>query len=192
MINVVQKTYGLAKLRSDIIPHVDASRFNPDVHYHHHINGKIYETPVLVKNALSKENCEYVCDIIVNELGSETVDLQRKLCFEDGESITDIVKTNLLQAFDMMMASRHEKNYFCFCEGLIESHLESKSNTDLVKVASLLEYTKEHLFDRKFDCNTHQDLFHYFPEHIKPSNCVVIAGEGASSTVSLRGKCVRQ
>ena len=182
-------TFGLSvspHLRN--VPTVKKSQFNPKLHYYHtHDNGNIFETPVLVENALSAEDCENICNTIVQELGESVVDLQRKVKVldEDNNAFTetDIIECELQDAFGYVMESQHEDSFFCFCEGMLED------NKNLNGVRDILQIAKESLFEASGDynkvdkMNEYEDLFQYFPNNAVPSDCVVIAGEGATSTV---------
>ena len=53
------------------------------------LNTNIYETPVLIENALSSTLCEDICDSIVYNLGSVQVDLQRKRKVSNDDNILD-------------------------------------------------------------------------------------------------------
>lgn len=169
------------------VPIVDRSHFDPNKHYFHtHSNGNHFETPVLIKNALAKQQCEFTCDRIVQELGDENVTLQRKIhgLHKKGEDLseTDIADVTLLQALDYMMESEHGNSCFCFCEGLMDGHDKLKY------VQKILRDTKESLFgaiigDDNRSVDDKKDLFESFPEDFRPSDCVVIAGEGATSTL---------
>ena len=59
---------------------VTASDFDVHKHYFHKDpqTGAIYETPVLIENALSPSLAEELCDSIVHNLGHVNVDVQRK------------------------------------------------------------------------------------------------------------------
>jgi hypothetical protein len=169
------------------VPIVDRSHFDPNKHYiHTHSNGNQFETPVLIKNALTKQQCEFTCNLIVQELGDESVTLQRKIHGPDnkGEDLseTDIADVTLLQALDYMMESEHGNSFFWFCEGLMDGRDKLKD------VQKILHDAKESLFgaiigDEKISIHDRKDLFGYFPEDFRPSDCVVIAGEGATSTL---------
>ncbi len=170
------------------VPRVDASIFDPNIHYQHqHPNGISYETPVLIENVLSRKICESACDTMIHELGGNIVDLQRKtkLIDEDGNlSIgTKILKCQLGDAFGYMMESHRNDSFFCFCEGL----LDENENDSMVDLKDLFFRAKEKMFGSESygdDDDSIRDLFHYFPEDMKPTDCVVVAGEGATSTVS--------
>jgi len=165
---------------------VDSSKFEPNTHYYHtHANGNPFETPVLVENVLSKQECEAICNTIVQELGTSFVDLQRKTKMLDEhanvvETETDIMECELQEAFEYIMESQHDDAFFCFGEGMLDD------DEKLEHVKGVLRQAKERLFG-VVSSDVHddkRDLFEYFPEGTKPSDCVVVAGEGATSTVS--------
>ena len=155
------------------VPTVDAKEFDPETHYYHlhddvhdaDYNIKqqeqnkspliktYYETPVLIENALSQENCEYICDSLIEHMGDASVELQRKTILDDGSSDfeTQMYDCTLNQAFDVMMESHHDDSCFCFSEGLLnqrnkdgsgEEH--SASNDILDDVNDMLTTVKEH------------------------------------------------
>lgn len=172
------------KLNNNVQPVdiIDSSLFDPNKHYFYtHANGNQYETPVLIKNALAKQKCELACEHIVQELGHDSVVLQRKM-YELDEAKTQMAEVTLLQALDYMMDSQHEDSFFCFCEGLMDG------KESLQDVKKMLCDTKESLFGAVGDnisssraCR--RDLFDFFPEDFRPTDCLVMAGEGATSTL---------
>lgn len=173
---------------------VDKNEFQPNMHYFHSYerrNGQsiMYETPVLVENVLSEKSCEDLCDRIVSSLGDiALVDLQCQKRSTASQSISsEIYECTLNQAFQLMMQSSHEKSFFCFCEGLLEddSSTSSSVQNELFKIRKELKESKESLFS-----SISEDLFNYFDsdttnnKKIKaPSDCVILAGEGATSTL---------
>eukprot|EP00594_Rhizosolenia_setigera_P005589 CAMPEP_0178949786 /NCGR_PEP_ID=MMETSP0789-20121207/6263_1 /TAXON_ID=3005 /ORGANISM="Rhizosolenia setigera, Strain CCMP 1694" /LENGTH=419 /DNA_ID=CAMNT_0020630385 /DNA_START=237 /DNA_END=1496 /DNA_ORIENTATION=- len=150
----------------------------------------MYETPVLVENVLSEKSCEDLCDRIVSSLGDiALVDLQCQKRSTASQSISsEIYECTLNQAFQLMMQSSHEKSFFCFCEGLLEDDSSTSSSVQnkLFKIRKELKESKESLFS-----SISEDLFNYFDsdttknnKKIKaPSDCVILAGEGATSTL---------
>ena len=192
------------------VPKVNAVDFDVHKHYFHTVqNGTIYETPVLVENVLSPSLCEEMCDSIGYNLGHVTVDVQRKQKFisvdddnknddddDDDDVQTDIYEYALYDAFALMMESSHYDSFFCFCEGLLDytdssnhDNIDTTENNDENNemtmgnedIKQLLATTKEDLFGCS-DSN-HGDLFDSFPKNAKPSDCVIIAGSGATSTL---------
>jgi len=182
----------LALLRVSALPVqpvqiVDRGDFHPNKHYYHvHPDGTQFETPVLVKNVLSKQECESILGQIVNELGDDFVTIQRKMrSIDENGSLhveADIAEETLMNAFAYMMESHHDDAFFCFCEGL----LDGKEN--LKEVKRMLRSAKERLFQVNFDDEKendegNRDMFEFFPTETQPTDCVVIAGEGATSTL---------
>lgn len=177
-------TPGTLKTKYHPVTVVDSKSFDSNKHYFHsHSNGDEYETPVLIKDALSKRKCEEACNRIVDELSQDSVMLQRKTSFsgDDGAvfSKTGITEVMLMDALAYMMESRHDDSFFCFSEGL----MDGKSNLD--ETIRMLRSTKESLFGASEGCalDCKNDLFQFFPDDFKPSDCLVIAGEGATSTL---------
>eukprot|EP00592_Proboscia_alata_P017911 CAMPEP_0194400626 /NCGR_PEP_ID=MMETSP0174-20130528/127337_1 /TAXON_ID=216777 /ORGANISM="Proboscia alata, Strain PI-D3" /LENGTH=509 /DNA_ID=CAMNT_0039197201 /DNA_START=205 /DNA_END=1734 /DNA_ORIENTATION=+ len=166
------------------IPRVLASDFDPNVHYYRSSRNNPllrYETPVIIEGALSPAECDTLCDTIVAECGSLKIDLQRKR--SGGRS--NIYNLPLEQAFEAMMQSKHGDATFAFCEGLLDGDLEEKdeeSASRLANVRKTLSRCREKLFRRK-DATNDMDWFECFPTGAKPSDFVILAGEGATSTL---------
>lgn len=153
--------------------------FQPNKHYYHtHSSGALYETPILIENVLSREECEGICGTIMQELGDEYISIQRKVRYLEDDEIqieTEIAEDTLMNAFGYMFESHHDDAFFCFCEGLLDKY------EGLEKVRKILHNARESLFVNE-ECQD-RDLFEFFPDDIRPSDCVVIAGEGATSTL---------
>mmetsp|Transcript_14955 Transcript_14955/g.17399 ORF Transcript_14955/g.17399 Transcript_14955/m.17399 type:complete len:452 (-) Transcript_14955:26-1381(-) len=149
----------------------------------------IYETPVLIENVLSSSTCEDICDSLMNNLGHVPVQLQQKEQRLDPESKpeTNIYDVPLYEAFDYVMDSQYENSFFSFSEGLLNYYDncddEDERGTVMKNIKDILNSSKETLFGNSIQTNKSWNLFDNFPEHIKPSDCVVIAGEGATSTL---------
>lgn len=164
---------------------VNRNDFSPNKNYFQkHSDGTQFETPVLVENVLSQQECQSLLGQIVNEVGDHYVTIQRKMkAIDDNGSLyteTDIAEDTLINAFDYMMESHHEDAFFCFCEGLLDE------NESLDEVKRILRSAKEKLFGvngSKMNDEYNRDMFEFFPTETKPSDCVVIAGEGATSTL---------
>jgi len=176
------------------VPRVSAAAFECDTHYYQeHSPTKeaysrkdlLYETPVLVENALSLDQCEVICDQLMGSGDDLMVTVQRRTKDNSSERtnenrgnqpITRLYECNLRQAIGLMMQSKPDDCFFCFSEGLLD-----ENGADMQETISVLDSTKENLFKR--NNNKHDDdLFQYFPPEIKPSDCVILAGEGATST----------
>lgn len=179
---------------------VTASDFEVHKHYFHKDiqTGAIYETPVLIENALSPSLSEEVCDSIVHNLGHVNVHVQRKrknIEDDDSTTSTEIFEYSLVEALGLMMESTHDDSYFCFSEGLLDDNTESVDmNSDgneevilgMKDIKKIFTSTTEKLFDYHNDNDDKQkseNIFDHFPKDVRPSDCVIIAGEGATSTL---------
>jgi hypothetical protein len=141
------------------IPRVSLSEFQ-DLY---HENGR-RQTPILVEHALTENSCEAICDTIVST-DSLQVDLQRKR--PDVPSATYNVE--IRQAIEAIMYSSHHKDaLFCFEEGLLDDVSP--------KVSEQLRNCRETVFPD-------EDWFPYFPDWARSTDCLILAGEGATSTL---------
>jgi hypothetical protein len=171
------------------IPRIPASEFNPHVHYLHPQN---YETPVIVEGALTALDCEEMCDALVGKRGSNVIEMQRKRSIAAGpitsqtksSSRTDMYSCTLEQALEAMMQSKHSDAVFSFCEGLLDDDNNGGDSDDddkntLAEFRKTLTSCREALFQEDAGGN----WFDHFPASVRPSDCVVLAGEGATSTL---------
>ena len=127
--------------------------------FHQSYNENEKQTPVLVKEALAENLCEELCDIVVSNDKLE-VDLQRKR----PNLPATFYNVNIRQAIEAIMhSSNHNDALFCFEEGLLDE-------------LSILQKCRESVFPD-------EDLFPYFPEFAKSTDCLIPAGEGATSTL---------
>lgn len=174
------------------IPRVDAASFDCEKHYYHEHSPTdgvsssqdlFYETPVLVENALSLDKCEAICDSLIGAGRDLRVTVQRKTEGPSGsttqgnQSTTRLYECNFCQAVDLMMRSKPDDCFFCFSEGLL-----NEKGGEIEDTISILDSAKENLFTRGNN-EKGDDLFQYFPSDVKPSDCVILAGEGATSTL---------
>jgi len=184
------------------IPRVSVNDFSPNQHYFHTRNEKTststfqYETPVIVENALPPSVCENFCDIIASALGSTEIQVQRKqrtmktTNTKNDDPIVTLYDCTLHQAFDLMMQSSHDDAIFAFCEGLLDTipmsnppPIEKDDPNDIVsQMQQILYETQESIFQTNHD-PPDPDWFSYFPPDIQPTDCVILAGEGAASTL---------
>ena len=124
--------------------------------------------PLLISNVLSPDECEFCSDTLVSLSAELQIDLQNQ-CNEG----TDIFQISLEEALDMILYESTSQNaYMTFCEGLLESVDGLETVRDLVTQA------KEGLFKNDPDW-----FMNYFPRDLQPSDAVVIAGAGATSTL---------
>jgi hypothetical protein len=124
--------------------------------------------PLLISNVVSPDECEYCSDTLVSLSSELLVDLQNQ-----SEEGTEIFHLSLEEALDAILYESNSQNaYMTFCEGLLESMESLKS------VRRLVTQAKEGLFEDDPDWFTS-----YFPRDLQPSDAVVIAGAGATSTL---------
>mmetsp|Transcript_23565 Transcript_23565/g.36347 ORF Transcript_23565/g.36347 Transcript_23565/m.36347 type:complete len:451 (-) Transcript_23565:247-1599(-) len=158
------------------IPRVKANDFSANSHYYHErqcLESTIaYETPVIVEGALSPSTCESICDRIASVCGSLEIDVQRK---RSGQ--TNVYQCSLEQAFDLMMLSKRDDAIFAFCEGLLDG------TNLLCHERDTLTTCREKLFANEAEGSIDEDWFKWFPTNAQPSDCVILAGEGATSTL---------
>ncbi|CAJ1969936.1 unnamed protein product [Cylindrotheca closterium] len=89
---------------------------------------------------------------------------------ETVEKETKLYNLSMGQAIDLVMSqSNHDNSLFSFCEGLLD---------DLDTSEGVVDYSGKFALGKQ-----NVDWFDLFPPHIQPSDCVILAGEGASSTL---------
>jgi hypothetical protein len=137
---------------------------------------RFMDRPILIERALSCEECEQICDELVEHAGSTPIQLQRKTPLE-----TTIYDVTLEQSLSLMMDSTPADAVFCFVEGLLDG------NKGLEPSTRLLQQARESLFSSPNNDNNQQEpgvnWFDSFPDYALLSDCVVIAGQGATSTL---------
>ena len=144
--------------------------FNAHIHYLHSSLDKFGETPVLVTGALQPRECEKLCDLVMSESDRVQVSLQRKRNVKNTTN-TELYHCTLKQGIHAVMSSTHQDSRLIFQEGLLESHKHFQL------VSERISQAQESVF-----CDD-EDWFQHFPSQVKPSSCVIIAGEGATSTL---------
>jgi hypothetical protein len=154
---------------------IPAPDFDPDIHYRHDDNHQFPETPVLVESVLDPYECETMCDTLMAASDSTIVTLQRKLKSVTGKQETsmELHDCTLTRGIDAIMDSTHADSRFVFQEGLLEQDNQLLALNSLSK---RLYAAQESLF-------TDEDWLQHFPSDMRPSSCVVMAGEGATSTL---------
>jgi len=148
--------------------------------------------PILITDAMSAKDCEVICEEWIQAVGSETITVQRKqqqqeqLQENNSQQPTTHTQTQMqlyectvAQSLDLMMQSSPQNSIFAFVEGLLESDSVEKPKTRQVlrSIAGRLTAAREALFVND------PNWFDFFPENVRPSDCVVLAGEGATSTL---------
>ena len=108
--------------------------------------------------------------------------------------MTQLYDCTVAQSLDLMMQSTPQDSIFAFVEGLLDSkQLSLQKNID-VEHQQQFQKTKEVLDSIQLrlvqarealfcDGDDHENWFDFFPDFVKPSDCVIMAGEGATSTL---------
>ena len=120
---------------------------------------------------------------------------------------TDMYLCSFLEAIDLVLSqSKHDDSLLAFCEGLL--HTESSTNGDdnnkhvTSSLQKQMEDVRERLFQQRLstrkknsDNESSSSSSHYeptidpcwfqtyFPVEARPTDCVILAGEGATSTL---------
>eukprot|EP00977_Amphora_coffeiformis_P024195 scaffold15108_cov180-Amphora_coffeaeformis.AAC.71 len=121
--------------------------------------------------------------------GHTEIQVQQKTKLEDDEDEILFHDCTLLQAFDLMMDSSPGNSFFAFVEGLLEE-ADGNDSRMYQRVQQPLTNARERLFQTYSDGGTEKDgdsspfinWFDFFPRGAKPTDCVILAGQGASST----------
>ena len=128
---------------------------------------------VLIRDVATFSNIESLADELMNILGDEEVQMQRKIKNEsDGLRDTEIYDITLMEAVDYMMDSNHNDAFFTFCEGLLPGYTK-----DSTKLHDKLTAIREAPFPNQ------ENWFDYFPRKIQPTDAIILAGQGATSTL---------
>ena len=147
----------------DFIPRIKGSDFHPDDDYY---NTEVMESPLIVETGLDVES---LCDDLMNKVENIPITLQQKTPEE-----TKFYELTVKQAIDpIMVQSNHNKSLFAFCEGLLDEYIDNEDYTKLL--------TGKVMFEK--DGIQREDWFDSFPLQFRPSDCVILAGEGATSTL---------
>jgi len=131
---------------------------------------------------------------------------------EPTATTTDLYMCSFLEALDLVLGqSKHDDALLAFCEGLLDSPLDkdkssSSQDSHLSSQPSLqkeMEKVREELFQQRSPKNRESSASdtvnkeeitvsqpidpcwfrEYFPDEALPSDCVILAGEGATSTL---------
>jgi len=150
---------------STLVPRISLDEYipSPDVY----IN-----KPILIRDIATSSDIESLADQLMNILGDEEVQMQRKIKNDDGSRDTEIYDITLIEALDYMMDSRHDDAFFTFCEGLLPGNISDSS-----KLHDKFTAIREAPFPNQ------ENWFDYFPEKIQPTDAIILAGQGATSTL---------
>jgi hypothetical protein len=130
-------------------------------------------SPLLIANALSPEDCEECSDALMSMGDQLEVDLQNQLYNEGTEMHPNMPLAEALDA--ILYESTSSDAYLTFCEGLLE---QGGKDGPLQSIHQKAMEAREQLFPDDSDW-----FASYFPSDLQPSDAVVIAGAGATSTL---------
>jgi Cupin-like domain len=141
--------------------------FNSERDYYDFLGGDSCGRPILIEGALSEADCQKCCEQLMAVADTVQVDLQ-----EQSAGGTQIYQLLLSEAIEVIMRrSNSRKAYFAFCEGLLE---EESTLSEVQRTATI---ARESLFADDLD------LFPEFPARVQPTDAVIVAGAGATSTL---------
>jgi hypothetical protein len=141
------------------------------------------ERPILITDALSVQECEELCDEWFQAVGQQSITIQRKIKDDDDgtSSETFLYDCTVEDSLNLLMQSTPSDSIFAFVEGLLECNnnqqMTSQNCQTLKKIQSHLNQVRESLFPGE------ENWFDYFPKTAQPSDCIVMAGEGGTSTL---------
>ena len=130
----------------------------------------IRDKPIIIRDIVSPEVIESLADDLMSTLGEEQIQMQHKFMDDDGEAVTEIYDVSLFESVEYMMDSEHGDSFFSFVEGLLPSSATAKLHKTLTDIREAPYPHQENWFD-------------YFPENIRPSDALILAGEGSTSTL---------
>ena len=115
---------------------------------------------------------------------------------------TDMYTCSFLEAIDLVLGeSKHDDALLAFCEGLLNPELDQDddNSSSSSSLQQRMEDVRERLFQQRSPTNRENggdieaDASHhpidpcwfraYFPTEARPTDCVILAGEGATSTL---------
>ena len=159
---------------------------------------QLIQTPILIKQALSSDDCEWITSSLIECLGDTRIEIQRK---RNGQ--TFLHTCSLEESLDLIMDhSSPNDSILAFVEGLLEQH--SRKHPRIQQAHQHVTHLRESLFhtDSDTDSNSNTDIsssssaaaaaasfqtninwFDSFPDEAKISDCVIISGFGAMSTL---------
>ena len=147
---------------SGVIPRITLDEF---------ISSPIRDEPIIIRDIASPEQIEVLADELMSLLGDEQIQMQHKVKHDDnGETTTDIYDISLHESIDYMMDSKRNDSFFAFCEGLLPSDATVKLHQKLTEI-------------REAPFPNEENWFNYFPEKVRPTDALILAGEGAVSTL---------
>ena len=147
---------------SGVVPRITLDEF---------ISSPIRDEPIIIRDIASPEQIEAMADELMSLLGDEQIQMQHKVKHDDnGETTTDIYDISLHESIDYMMDSKPDDSFFAFCEGLLPSDSTVKLHQKLTDI-------------REAPFPNEENWFNYFPDKVRPTDALILAGEGATSTL---------
>lgn len=121
-------------------------------------------------------------------------------------STTDLYLCSFLEAIELVLGqSKHDDALLAFCEGLLDSPMNteetSNAQSSQLSLQQKMETVREELFQQRLPQNSRSSssddtgepvpsyrrdpcwFREYFPAEALPTDCVILAGEGATSTL---------
>ena len=143
----------------------------------------VYDRPTLVRDIISLDQVESIAEELMSRMGDAQVQLQRKTrgdSDKDDDGVTEIYDVTLQEAAEYMMDSSYDDSFFAFCEGLLDNDKcdddDDDDDDDCAALSSRLSEIREAPFRG-------ENWFDYFPPSIRPTDAVILAGEGSCSTL---------
>mmetsp|Transcript_14961 Transcript_14961/g.30565 ORF Transcript_14961/g.30565 Transcript_14961/m.30565 type:complete len:458 (+) Transcript_14961:10-1383(+) len=101
---------------------------------------------------------------------------------------TEIYDIPLEECIDYMMESRHTDSFFAFCEGLLPNPTTAPTTSDRSKAINTGENASDDVSCklrniREAPFPKQENWFDYFPRSIQPTDAIILAGAGATSTL---------
>ena len=142
-----------------------------------YLSSPSYDRPILIRDMATPVEIERLVDSLMSACGDNLVSLQRKQKHDD-ETHTEIYDVTLQESIEYMMDSNHNDSYFAFCEGLLSTSTPSnEQHKSLQELNQSLERMRDAPFPNK------ENWFDFFPSHLKPTDAIVVAGAGSTSTL---------
>lgn len=138
----------------------------------------VHDRPVLIRDITSPALAEELVDSLMDACGDDFVTLQCKRKRNDGHSSTEFYDVTLQESVEYMMDSNHLNSYFAFCEGLLST---TDSACDSIENLQALTRVFESTRDKPFP--NQENWFDLFPSNLKPSDAIILAGAGSTSTL---------
>jgi hypothetical protein len=140
--------------------------------------------PLLIANVLSAQELEECTDYLMSRHSSRMVELQHQLDNRDprtgrGKAVTNMYEVTLQKATEAIFwASQSDSAYLTFCEGLLLGEDDDDSDERQRRIRQLTTNARERLFKDDPDW-----FAKYFPKQYQPTDAVILAGIGATSTL---------